>query len=176
MVSNAEFGLGSGSDTSVAASKMPSPRIAEKPIQGEPQPLVIPAELKNHMSPKAQFETIVSQPRNGVGDSVEIWDVRRQYIAKWLLNHSAVEGGVTGFQHPFPRVINRLTGTLADIAFKDSQTLWAQHSSGLFSQFDVRDARAPLDAIPRVAATWEVTGSLTFVADKPSATELPFDD
>jgi len=40
----------------------------------------------------------------------------------------------------------------------------------------VRDARAPLDAVPRVAATWEVTGSLTFVTDKPSATELPFDD
>lgn len=65
---------------------------------------------------------------------------------------------------------------LTDIAFKDSQTLWAQHSSGAFSQFDVRDARAPLDAIPRVAATWEVTGSLAFVADKPSATELPYDD
>ena len=63
-----------------------------------------------------------------------------------------------------------------DIAFKDSQTLWAQHSSGVFSQFDVRDARAPLDAVPRVAATWEVTGSLTFVADKPSMTELPYDD
>ena len=48
------------------------------------------------MSPKAPIESIVSQSRNGVGDSVEIWDVRRQYIAKWLLNNSAVEGGVTG--------------------------------------------------------------------------------
>jgi len=96
VVSNAEFGFGSGSDVSVAASKMPSPRIAEKPIQGEPQPLASFAELKNHFSPKPPFEPIVSQPRNGVGDSVEIWDVRRQYIAKWLLNNSAVEGGVTG--------------------------------------------------------------------------------
>jgi len=98
VVSNAEFGFGSGSDVSVAASKMPSPRIAEKPIQGEPQPLASFAELKNHFSPKAPFESIVSHPRNGVGDSIEIWDVRRQYIAKWLLNNSAVEGGVTGFR------------------------------------------------------------------------------
>ncbi|KAF9653438.1 WD40 repeat-like protein [Thelephora ganbajun] len=158
VVSNADFGLGFGSEISAAASKMPSPRIAEKPMQGEPQPLSILTELQNHLSPKAPFESIVSQTRNGVGDSVEIWDVRRQYIAKWLLSNSAVEGGVT------------------DIAFKDSQTLWAQHSSGTFSQFDVRDVRAPLDAVPRVAATWEVTGSLTFVADKPSATELPYDD
>ena len=65
-------------------------------MHGEPQPLSILTELQNHLSPKAQFESIVSQTRNGVGDSVEIWDVRRQYIAKWMVNNSAVEGGVTG--------------------------------------------------------------------------------
>ena len=65
-------------------------------MQGESQPLSILAEVQNHLSPKTPFESIVSQPRNGVGDSVEIWDVRRQYIAKWLVNNSAVEGGVTG--------------------------------------------------------------------------------
>ena len=96
VISNADFGLGSGSDVSVAASKMPSPRIAEKPIHGEPQPLSILSELQNQLSPRIQFEDTFSQTRNGVGDSVEIWDVRRQYIAKWLLNNSAVEGGVTG--------------------------------------------------------------------------------
>ena len=98
VVSNADFGLSSGSDVSVAASKMPSPRIAEKPIQGEPQPLSILSELQHHMGPKPLFEPTVSQTRNGVGDSVEIWDVRRQFIAKWLLNNSAVEGGVTGLE------------------------------------------------------------------------------
>lgn len=73
--------------------------------------------------------------------------------------------------------VRRLADQIStDIAFKDSQTLWAQHSSGAFSQLDLRDARAPLDAVPRVAATWEITGSLTFVADKPSATELPYDE
>ena len=74
------------------------------------------------------------------------------------------------------RVSERPDRLPPDVAFRDSQTLWAQHSSGVFSQFDVRDARAPLDAVPRVAATWEVTGCLTFVADKPSVTELPYDE
>lgn len=72
--------------------------------------------------------------------------------------------------------MRRADRLFSDITFKDSQTLWAQHSSGAFSQFDVRDVRAPLDAVPRVAATWEVTGSLTFVADKPLAAELPYDE
>ena len=31
-----------------------------------------------------------------VGDPVEVWDVRRGYIAKWTVRGSAVEGGVTG--------------------------------------------------------------------------------
>ena len=30
------------------------------------------------------------------GDPVEIWDVRRGYLAKWVLPGSSIEGGVTG--------------------------------------------------------------------------------
>lgn len=30
------------------------------------------------------------------GDAVEIWDVRKPWIAKWAICNSAVEGGVTG--------------------------------------------------------------------------------
>lgn len=33
---------------------------------------------------------------NKMGDPVEIWDVRRGYIAKWTVRGSAAEGGVTG--------------------------------------------------------------------------------
>jgi hypothetical protein len=65
-------------------------------MQTEPQPLSILSELQNHFGQKTPFESIISRAKNGAGDSVEIWDVRRQYIAKWLLNNSAVEGGVTG--------------------------------------------------------------------------------
>lgn len=41
-------------------------------------------------------ETKTLPALNSVGDSVEIWDVRRGWLAKWSVNKSAVEGGVTG--------------------------------------------------------------------------------
>ncbi|KAJ7271881.1 hypothetical protein B0H12DRAFT_1298457 [Mycena haematopus] len=95
---------------------------------------------------------------SGVGDAVEIWDARRGWIAKWTVRGSAIEGGVT------------------DIAFRDSHAIWATHSSGMFSQIDLRDATKPVDAVPRMAATWEASGSLTFVADRKVRWEVPYDD
>ncbi|KAJ7449912.1 hypothetical protein FB451DRAFT_1052596 [Mycena latifolia] len=95
---------------------------------------------------------------SGIGDAVEIWDARRGWIAKWTVRGSAIEGGVT------------------DIAFRDSHAIWATHSSGMFSQIDLRDATKPVDAIPRMAATWEASGSLAFVADRKVRWEVPYDD
>lgn len=65
---------------------------------------------------------------------------------------------------------------LEDIVFADGHALWAQHYSGTFSQFDLRQMSKPLDAIPRTAMSWGVTGSLAFLADKPQRWEVPFDD
>ncbi|KAF7338217.1 WD-REPEATS-REGION domain-containing protein [Mycena venus] len=95
---------------------------------------------------------------SGVGDAVEIWDARRGWIAKWTVRGSSIEGGVT------------------DIAFRDSHAIWATHSSGMFSQIDLREATKPIDAIPRMAAAWEASGSLTFVADRRVRWEVPYDD
>ena len=63
-----------------------------------------------------------------------------------------------------------------DLAFADSHAIWAQHASGTFSQIDLRDATKPIDAIPRVAATWEVTGSLAFITERKDPWEVPYDD
>lgn len=41
-------------------------------------------------SPKASNVVV------GMGDAIEIWDVRRGWIAKWSVTGSAIEGGVTG--------------------------------------------------------------------------------
>jgi WD repeat-containing protein 24 len=41
-------------------------------------------------------EVAPAKRRTDIGDPVEIWDVRRGYIAKWLVGGSAIEGGVTG--------------------------------------------------------------------------------
>lgn len=64
----------------------------------------------------------------------------------------------------------------ADLTFGDSHAMWAQHYSGMFSQIDLRDATKPLDAIPRVSATWGASGALAFVADKTIQWEAPYDD
>ncbi|KAJ3813050.1 hypothetical protein F5876DRAFT_36006 [Lentinula aff. lateritia] len=99
-----------------------------------------------------------SQIDGGVGDVAEIWDVRRGWIAKWHVNGSAAEGGST------------------DFAFGDPNTLWTQHSSGMFSQLDLRDATKPVDAIPRVSLTSNASGSLTFVSSSANRWEIPYDD
>ncbi|EKM54156.1 uncharacterized protein PHACADRAFT_257792 [Phanerochaete carnosa HHB-10118-sp] len=93
-----------------------------------------------------------------MGDPVELWDVRRGYIAKWTVRGSAAEGGVT------------------DIVFADSHTLWAEHFSGAFSQLDLRMSVKTLDAVPRASLSWDVSGSLAFVADRPKRWEVPYDD
>lgn len=62
------------------------------------------------------------------------------------------------------------------MAFCDSHAIWALHSSGLFSQIDLRESTRPIDAIPRMAVTWEASGSLAFVADKKLRWEIPYDD
>ncbi|KAJ6623550.1 hypothetical protein B0H10DRAFT_2010419 [Mycena sp. CBHHK59/15] len=95
---------------------------------------------------------------SGIGDAVEIWDARRGWIAKWTVRGSSIEGGVT------------------DISFRDSHAIWATHSSGMFSQIDLRDATKPIDAIPRMAAVWEASGSLAFVAERTVGWEVPYDD
>lgn len=41
-------------------------------------------------------EVSIPKRRADMGYAVEIWDVRRGYIAKWLVGGSAIEGGVTG--------------------------------------------------------------------------------
>jgi hypothetical protein len=41
-------------------------------------------------------EKYSTETKRGGGDVVEIWDVRRGWIAKWSVTGSAVEGGVTG--------------------------------------------------------------------------------
>ena len=62
------------------------------------------------------------------------------------------------------------------MVFADSHTLWAQHFSGAFSQLVLRYCTRTLDSIPRLAATWDPTGTLIFVADSPKQWEVPYDD
>ncbi|KIJ61068.1 hypothetical protein HYDPIDRAFT_97184 [Hydnomerulius pinastri MD-312] len=144
LVSNAEFGGGSG------AELLASPRMqnASTAFLSATTPGV---ETKDKNS-----------GAGSAGDAVEIWDVRRAWIAKWTVPASISEGGVT------------------DTAFRDSHALLVQHSSGSFAQIDLRQSARPIDAIPRVALSWNAAdgadGALAFVADKRARWEVPYDD
>ena len=69
--------------SSLARAIMPSPRIGFASVDA------IEGAALN--SDEAGFIT-----RTDGIDPIEIWDVRRSYIAKWVLIGSAIEGGVTG--------------------------------------------------------------------------------
>ncbi|KZT72008.1 hypothetical protein DAEQUDRAFT_686910 [Daedalea quercina L-15889] len=104
------------------------------------------------------LEPAPSSPLNDGGAPIEIWDVRRGFIAKWVVHDSVGEGGVR------------------DIAFADSHAIWAQHSSGAFSQLDLRFCNKPLDAVSRLAVTWDPMGTLAFAMDQRKRWEVPYDD
>jgi WD repeat-containing protein 24 len=63
-----------------------------------------------------------------------------------------------------------------DLAFGDSDAIWAQHSSGTFSQIDLRDCIKSVDLITSKAVTWEASGSLTFVTVRENPWQVPYDD
>lgn len=92
------------------------------------------------------------------GDSIEIWDVRRQWIAKWTVNGSSIEGGVS------------------DMVFMDPHALWVQHPSGAFSQMDINLSEKPIDSFPQSSLAWAPSGSLTFVNGISTNRDIPFDD
>ncbi|TDL29867.1 hypothetical protein BD410DRAFT_45075 [Rickenella mellea] len=102
--------------------------------------------------------TVAVGPMKGPGDLIEIWDVRRPWIAKWSVDGSCVEGGVT------------------DMTFADSHAIWTLHPSGAFSQMDLRHSSKPIDSVPRVGITWNAAGTMTFVTDNKALWELPYDD
>ena len=76
IISNSEFGIGMNQDASevTPTSEVPSLSTGVDLVAG------------------------VSSLRNGseIGNSVEIWDVRRGYLAKWVVRGSSSEGGVAG--------------------------------------------------------------------------------
>lgn len=113
---------------------------------------------QNHLSGIDRVIDVAGSPSTSIGDAVEIWDVRRGWIPKWRISGTSLDGGVT------------------DITFGDSHAMWALHSTGLFSQLDLRDCIKPLDSMPRTAASWNAPGSLAFVTERASNWELPFDD
>lgn len=110
------------------------------------------------------------------GETVEIWDVRREWIPKWSPTRASSDGNIVGMPLHFVVIAcGRLTKSI-DIAFEDSHAVLAQYASGTFARLDLREVSRPIVSVNRVATTWDVAGSLTFVANKPSRWDPPYDD
>ena len=105
-----------------------------------------------------------------VTDEVEIWDVRRESVPKYVLRSG--EGAVSG---AWARL---LSADATALVFADSNRLWTTHrSSGIFMQQDIHfDTTRPLDDLPRLGVGWSSAGDLAFAASVRHADDLPFDD
>ncbi|ELU37909.1 WD40 domain-containing protein [Rhizoctonia solani AG-1 IA] len=109
-----------------------------------------------------------SQPTayDGDADRIEIWDVRRNWVAKYVLGDSVADGPVTELVWPNGGSRSAAPGS----------TLWVAYTSGTFSQHDMRNVFRPLDSIPRNGVTWETRGVVAFAVDSIERGEIPFDD
>lgn len=92
---------------------------------------------------------------------LEIWDVRRGHVAKYLLASAARPGEV---------------GVIQDISWADDGALQACYSNGCFVQHDLRRHWRPLDDIPRQPGSWNVDNEFSFGLDRFIKGEIPFDD
>ena len=162
VVSNEAFGTGSNHDLAHTTSTptVSHPRVGSTPTDVLDGP-----------------GTSATTGKEPAGNAVEIWDVRRRWIAKWSVTGSAVEGGVTGKSVGIQMAYSQAPNCrFLDLTFADSHTVWTQHFSGTFSQIDLRDCIKPIDTVPRVALSWEASGSLAFVSDRKLRWEIPYDD
>lgn len=88
---------------------------------------------------------------------IEIWDVRRHYIAKYALPS--------------------LEGAAVDVAWGDDPlSLVTAFQNGVLSQLDTRDRTIPLEGVPRQVVAWSPYGEVVYGLDRFKAGEIPFDD
>lgn len=103
---------------------------------------------------------------DGDADRIEIWDVRRNWVAKYVLGDAVADGPVTELVWPSGGARTASPGS----------ALWVAYTSGTFAQHDLRNIFRPLDSIPRSGVTWETRGVVAFAVDAIERGEIPFDD
>jgi hypothetical protein len=84
---------------------------------------------------------------------IEVWDVRRHYIAKYAMPTS--------------------DGPAADIAWgEDPQTMVACFQTGVLAQIDTRNRYLPIEEVPRQVMSWSVSGEMAYALDRFKAGEV----
>jgi hypothetical protein len=94
---------------------------------------------------------------------LEIWDVRRGYLPKYLLGKAPRHSEVGG-------------GAVTEISWADGGALQTTYSNGSFVQHDVRQHFRPLDHLPKQVIGCSPRGETTVALDRFVKGEIPFDD
>lgn len=96
---------------------------------------------------------------------IEIWDVRRHYVAKYGLP--------------------TIDGAAVEAVWSDDSTLVTAYQNGMFGQLQLdhhqtlsqrQRSLIPLDSIPRQVMSWSPHGELAYGIDRFKQGEIPFDD
>jgi hypothetical protein len=92
---------------------------------------------------------------------LEVWDVRRGHVAKFILGKASRFGE---------------TGAVTDLIWPDGYAVQTCYSNGAIVQHDIRSHIRPLEHMPRQAIAWSPQGEATFALDRWVVGEIPFDD
>jgi len=88
---------------------------------------------------------------------IEIWDVRRHYVAKYALASN--------------------DGAAIALEWSDENTIVTAYQNGTFGQMDIKqNCKLPLERIPRNVMAWNARGELAYAIDRFKSGEVPFDD
>lgn len=136
------------------------------PAPPPPTPPPPPHSLSVSSASTNKFNISTTTPDETTMDDdsarLEIWHVRRHYIAKYAIPSQ--------------------DGVAVDASWRGSAGLVVTFQNGGFAQLDIpRKLNSgllplPLDQIPRQIAGWSAKGDLYFAIDKFRAGEVPFDD
>ncbi|WWD20381.1 hypothetical protein CI109_104857 [Kwoniella shandongensis] len=150
----------------------PVRRVAWRP--DHPTELIV-VPLTQPLSSTGTVDSSSPHPNNAQADSdptcshtdeeahLEIWHVRRHYLAKYVLQSQ--------------------DGVAVDVAWSEGeQSLVACFQNGGFAKMDVkgkianRSLALPMDAVPRQVVAWSPKGELVYALDRFRPGEIPFDD
>lgn len=133
----------------------PIRRVSWRPSR--PTELAI-VPMYNSTSGPAEADTGEGGPSSPDDDAhIELWDVRRHYIAKYALPTA--------------------DGPAVDIAWTDDgQALVTAFQGGVLAQLDSRERSLPLESITRQVVGWSPYGEIAYGLDRFKSGEIPFDD
>jgi len=136
----------------------PLRRLAWRPGH-ETELVIVPLEAPSSSGPSDPSADSVQQgldlhPQDGDAH-LEIWDVRRHYVAKFALPTQ--------------------DGSAVEVAWT-YDNLIACFRDGVFAQLDLKHRTIPLEQVPRQIMAWSAREELAYGLDRFKVGEIPFDD